>query len=306
MEAPRSDSPRVVGRALAAAGEHRAAGRAAEAELLYGQVLDAEPGNADALYGLGVLRYEQRDDVAARALLAAAAAARPADAEVAAALDAVEAALGAGAAPLAGVSAPAPSFGRRAFRRLAVPTLSALSQRPRIWKYRALSTCLRVHGTPIELQPVLFVGSGEVILGEGVQFGWRTSPLFYTGYCHVEVTGPAARIEVGDRTEFNNNTMLKSEGAGIRVGADGLFGAHVEVFDSNFHDLHPERRHGGTPKMAPVDVGRNVFVGMSVKILKGVTVGDDSVIGAGAVVSASVPSGVIVAGNPARIVGELA
>ena len=57
--------------------------------------------------------------------------------------------------------------------------------------------------------------------------------------------------------------------------------------------------------MAPVDIGENVFVGMSVKILKGVTIGADSVIGAGAVVSASIPAGVIAAGNPARIVREL-
>jgi maltose O-acetyltransferase len=297
--ASRSESPRVVDQALAVAGEHQASGRAAEAELLYEQVLDAEPGNVDALYGLAVLHHERREDAGARRLLEAALAVSPGDARVAAVLAELGPDVG------SPVVAPAPSFARRAFRRFAVPALSAASQRPRIWKYRALSTCLRVSGTPIELQPVLFVGSGEVVLGEGVQFGWRTSPLFYTGYCHVEVTGPAARIEVGDRTEFNNNTMLKSEGPGLRIGADGLFGAHVEVFDSNFHDLDPARRHGGTPKMAPVDIGRNVFVGMSVKILKGVTVGDDSVIGAGAVVSSSVPSGVIVAGNPARIVGEL-
>jgi maltose O-acetyltransferase len=299
--ASRSESPRVVEQALVVADAHQAGGRADEAALLYEQVLGAEPGNVDALYGLAVLHHERREDGQARRLLESALAVSPGDVRV----EAVLAELGP-VAPRGVVSSPSPSFSRRAFRRFAVPALSAASQRPRIWKYRALSTCLRVSGTPIELQPVLFVGSGEVVLGEGVQFGWRSSPLFYTGYCHVEVTGPAARIEIGDRTEFNNNTMLKSEGPGLRIGADGLFGAHVEVFDSNFHDLHPDRRNCGTPKMAPVDVGRNVFVGMGVKILKGVTVGDDSVIGAGAVVSSSVPSGVIVAGNPARIVGELA
>jgi acetyltransferase-like isoleucine patch superfamily enzyme len=303
--ASRSEStPPVVEQALAVAGMHVAEGRADEAVLLYEQVLGHEPGNVDALYGLAVLHHERREDAEARCLLDAAQAVRPGDTRVEAVLAELEPVPAATDAPPR-VSAPSPSFSRRAFRRFAVPGLSAVSQRPRIWKYRALSTCLRVSGTPIELQPVLFVGSGEVILGDGVQFGWKTSPLFYTGYCHVEVTGPAARIELGDRSEFNNNTLLKSEGAGIRVGADGLFGPHVEVFDSNFHDLHPDRRHGGTPTMAPVDVGRNVFVGMSVKILKGVTVGDDAVIGAGAVVSSSVPAGVIVAGNPARIVGEL-
>lgn len=194
---------------------------------------------------------------------------------------------------------------RRVVGHFARPAVEALAQRPRIWKYRVLSTCPCMSGSPIILQPVLFVGPGEVALGEGVQFGWKNSPLFYTGYSHVEVSQPHARIEVGDRTEFNNNLMIKSEGAGIRVGRDGLFGAQIEIFDSNFHDLDPRRRREWTPAMAPVEIGDNVFVGMSAKILKGVTIGADSVIGAGAVVTSSIPSGVIAAGNPARVIREL-
>jgi len=197
------------------------------------------------------------------------------------------------------------SLGRRVANRLTLPALEALAQRPRIWKYRALSSCASVHGKPVVLQPVLFVGSGEIVLGDRVQFGWSRSPLFYTGYCYVEAARPGAVIELGDRAEFNNNLMLKADGAGIRIGADALFGAHIEVFDSNFHDLDPRRRHGGEVRMAPVDIGANVFVGMGVRILKGVTIGADSVIGAGSVVASSIPAGVIAAGNPARVVREL-
>jgi maltose O-acetyltransferase len=196
----------------------------------------------------------------------------------------------------------APVAPRRALR---VPSLSGLVQRPRILKYRALSSCRPRGGEPIVMQPVLWLGPGTVTLGEGVQFGWRSSPLFYAGYCHVEVSSPESAIEVGDRTEFNNNLMLKSEGPGIRIGKDGLFGANVEIFDSNFHDLHPDRRHGGQVKMAPVEIGDNVFVGMGVKILKGSTIGSDSVIGAGAVVAGDIPAGVVAAGNPARVIREL-
>lgn len=198
------------------------------------------------------------------------------------------------------------SLARRLVGRVARPAAEALAQRPRIWKYRLLSTCPRRSGSPIIRQPVLFVGPGEVVLGEGVQFGWKASPHFYSGYCHVEVSRPESTIEVGDGTEFNNNLTMKSEGAGIRVGRDGLFGANIEIFDSNFHDLDPSRRRRtGTQTMAPVDIADNVFVGMGVKILKGVTIGADSVIGAGAVVCSSVPAGVIAAGNPARVIREL-
>jgi acetyltransferase-like isoleucine patch superfamily enzyme len=185
------------------------------------------------------------------------------------------------------------------------PTLEGLVQRPRILKYRALSSCRPEGGPANVLQPVLFLGPGRVRLGEGVQFGWRASPLFYAGYCHVEASAPEATIEIGDRTEFNNNLMIKSEGPGVRIGRDGLFGANIEIFDSNFHELDPARRRGGTPRMAPVEIGDNVFVGMGVKILKGSTIGSDSVIGAGAVVTGAIPAGVVAAGNPAVVIREL-
>src|ERR1700761_5276119 len=197
------------------------------------------------------------------------------------------------------------SLVRRIGRSYVRPAGENTARRPRIWKPPLLSTCRRIEGVPVVLQPVLFVGPGEVVLGDGVQFGWKSSPLFYTGYCHVETTSPEARIEIGDRTEFNNNLMIKSEGAGIKIGKDGLFGANVEIFDSNFHDLHPERRKAGTQQMAPVEIGDNVFVGMSVKILKGVTIGSDAVIGAGSVVSSSIPAGVVAVGNPARVIRPL-
>lgn len=207
--------------------------------------------------------------------------------------------------PASAPADPPLSFKRKVGRRVLRPALEAAAQRPRILKYRLLSTCRNITGTPIALQPILFVGPGEVVLGEDVQFGWRNSPFFYSGYCHVEVINAGARIEVGDRTEFNNNLMLKSEGGGIKIGKDCLFGAEVQVFDSNFHDTDPALRGAGTQKKAPVTIGDNVFVGMGVKILKGVTIGDDSVIGAGAVVSKSIPAGVIAAGNPARVIREL-
>ena len=58
--------------------------------------------------------------------------------------------------------------------------------------------------------------------------------------------------------------------------------------------------------MGRVELGENVFIGDRVMILKGVTIGAHSVVGAGSVVTSSIPSGVIAVGNPARVVRELA
>jgi len=178
-------------------------------------------------------------------------------------------------------------------------------QRPRIWKYRMLSTCPRVSGAPVVFQPVLFLGPGAIILGRGVEFGWSTSVAFYSGYCHVEAALPGAVIEIADGAQVNNNVFVKSEGPGIRIGRNALIGSDVEIIDSDFHDLHPARRRGGRPAMAAVDLGENVFIGDGARILKGVTIGADSVIGAGSVVSGPIPAGVIAAGNPARVIREL-
>jgi acetyltransferase-like isoleucine patch superfamily enzyme len=178
-------------------------------------------------------------------------------------------------------------------------------QRSRILKYRALSTCRQVSGTPIVIQPVLFAGEGEIVLGVGVEFGWPTSSAFYTGYSHLEASFRGALIEIGDGAQINNNAFIKSEGPGIRIGRDALLGSSIEILDSDFHDLDPVRRRGGRPAMAAVEIGQNAFIGDGSKILKGVTIGTDSVIGAGSIVTRSIPAGVLAAGNPARVIREL-
>jgi acetyltransferase-like isoleucine patch superfamily enzyme len=183
--------------------------------------------------------------------------------------------------------------------------LEALAQRPRILKYRMLSTCQRVSGSPILRQPLLLIGPGAIVLGEDVEFGWQRSNSFYTGYCHLEVSTPDSTIEIGEGAQINNNAFIKSEGPGIRIGARALIGSEVTIYDSDFHDLHPDRRRGGQPNMAAVELGENVFVGDRVLILKGVRIGANSVIGAGSVVTSSIPDGVIAAGNPARVIGEI-
>jgi hypothetical protein len=71
-----------------------------------------------------------------------------------------------------------------------------------------------------------------------------------------------------DRVQVNSNAFIKSEGAGIRIADDGLLGSNVEILDSDFHELHPDPRRGGRPKMAPVDIGHNAFVGNAARIVK--------------------------------------
>ncbi len=268
--------------ALAMALERRWAGDLAEAESILRQVLAHMPDEPSALRELCAV-LEAGRDAAAGAAPAPFSIHRLRDALVTAANEALTG-LGRRGEPL---------------------SFHDLVQIPRIWKYRMLSDCERVSGTPIASQPIVLKGAGEIRFGSGVQFGWHAGAQHYSGYAYVEARYPEAVIDIGDRVTFNNGAMLCSEGPGIRIGADAVFGPSVEIVDSDFHDLHPARRHTGTPARAPVEIGPNVFVGGNVKILKGVTIGADSVIGNGSVVSTDVPAGVIAAGVPARVLRSL-
>ena len=172
-------------------------------------------------------------------------------------------------------------------------------QRYRIAKFRFLSDCPNVQGRPTILQPVQFAGRGTIRFNGTVKLGCYPSAYFLSGYTYIEARTPDSIIEIEDGVWMNNNVALVSNGAGIFIGKRTMLGTHVEIIDSDFHDLHPDRRdHPG--KSAKVEIGENVLIGPNVKIFKGVRIGNNSVVANGAVVRRSVPDNMLVFGNPAR------
>ena len=91
----------------------------------------------------------------------------------------------------------------------------------------------------------------------------------------------------------------------MTIGSRCLIGDAVLIMDSDFHNLSATGRHHLPAETSPVVLEDNVFIGSRVIILKGVTIGKDSVIGAGSVVVRSIPPGVIAAGNPAKVIRPL-
>jgi acetyltransferase-like isoleucine patch superfamily enzyme len=172
--------------------------------------------------------------------------------------------------------------------------------RLRVAWYRRLWTCQRVVGRPELRAPVMLAGEGHVRFGQGVILGWEQSPLLLSGYTYIEARGAESRVAIGDRTHCNNGVTIISEATEVSIGSDCFLGPMVQIYDSDFHAVEPERRSAEPPLRAPVRIGDHVFIGASAIILKGVRVGDGSVIGAGAVVTRDVPERSMAAGNPAR------
>jgi acetyltransferase-like isoleucine patch superfamily enzyme len=138
----------------------------------------------------------------------------------------------------------------------------------------------------------------------------------YAG-CSFSV-GKNGRCTVGDFTLLNGALVMAEER--IEIGSHCLISWNVGIADSDFHPLAPAQRiidsHALAPflkdrpprptlRTMPVVISDNVWIGMNAIILKGVTIGENSVVAAGAVVTKSVPPNVVVAGNPAVVTKQL-
>ena len=108
-------------------------------------------------------------------------------------------------------------------------------------------------------------------------------------------------IRVGKRVFINEGCCFQDQG-GIEIGDDCLIGQQV-VFATLNHDRVPERRANMLP--APIRLGRRVWIGAHATILPGVTIGDNAIVAAGAVVTKDVPANVIVGGVPAAILKKI-
>ena len=147
--------------------------------------------------------------------------------------------------------------------------------------------------------------NGRIRIGRGVVInssfesnpvaGERTVLLF---------KGPNALIEIGDRTGISNAMIAAYER--VSIGADVNLGAGCIIMDTDFHPLDLQERIANINiPHRPVTIEDGVFIGTRAIIMKGVTIGRESVIAAGAVVVKNVPPREVWGGNPARFIRVL-
>lgn len=140
-----------------------------------------------------------------------------------------------------------------------------------------------------------------------------SGPNISLGQCATIIGEPAGRVKLGvwgrepDQGELRiGDYVLISPGCRISAGDKIIIGDSVMlangvyITDSDWHDVYDRSRR--SDKVAPVIIKDNVWLGDGSKVLKGVTIGENSIVAAGAVVSKDVPANVIVAGNPAKVV----
>jgi maltose O-acetyltransferase len=131
------------------------------------------------------------------------------------------------------------------------------------------------------------------LFGKGGDTVWMQPPFF----CDYGVN-----IELGERVFFNFNCVVLDV-CPIKIGSYTLFGPAVQIY-TPMHPMNAEQRRL-KEFGKPIEIGSDVWVGGGAIILPGVTIGSRTVIGAGSVVSRSIPEGVFAAGNPCRVIREI-
>jgi acetyltransferase-like isoleucine patch superfamily enzyme len=132
------------------------------------------------------------------------------------------------------------------------------------------------------------------LTGQAVDSSFILIPPFYTEH--------GLNIRVG-KNVFINQTCTLMDMGGIELGDETMLGPGVKLITGG-HGLAPSKRKAYLT-IAPIQIGRNVWLGAGASVLQGVSVGDNSVIAAGAVVTKDVPANVLVAGVPARVLRPL-
>ncbi|AHF15205.1 sugar O-acetyltransferase [Niabella soli] len=110
-------------------------------------------------------------------------------------------------------------------------------------------------------------------------------------------------IELGENF-YSNHNLIILDGAKVTFGDNVFIGPNCGFYTAG-HPVNIEQRNEGLEYAQPITIGNNVWLGGNAVVMPGVTIGDNTIIGAGSVVTKPIPGNVVAVGNPCRILKEL-
>lgn len=134
-------------------------------------------------------------------------------------------------------------------------------------------------------QRITIQGKGRIEIGDGSCLGVYSSPGFKRGEFYLEARHPEARIIIGKEVYINNSAVIIADKSSINIGDHCLIGPNLFCVDSNFHLLDPAKRLSQDYTCKPVTIGKNVFSGEGVKILRGIQIPDNTILAPGEIPS---------------------
>ena len=144
---------------------------------------------------------------------------------------------------------------------------------------------------------------GKIIIGTGVNINSGYQHNAIGGDCRTIIcTSPNSLVEIGENTGISNSAIISFNK--VIIGKNVMIGGSCKIYDTDFHSLDVNVRKMDDNKILskPIEIRDGCFIGACSIILKGVIIGENSVIGAGSVVTRNIPANEVWAGNPARFI----
>jgi len=154
-----------------------------------------------------------------------------------------------------------------------------------------LSRCTRVGRLPRVYGRPRITNLGEIVIGDKFRF-------FSNTVTSEMVAHPGGRLEIGDGVFINYGASLSAHRL-VKIGDGCQLGSYACLMDNDYHSVEDREKPS---ESKPIVLGRDVWLGVRVIVLKGVTIGDHAVIGAGSVVTHDIPANSLAAGVPAKII----
>jgi acetyltransferase-like isoleucine patch superfamily enzyme len=142
----------------------------------------------------------------------------------------------------------------------------------------------------------------EIIIGDNCKFNSskRSIEIGLFKPCNFATIRKGARIQIGKNSGATGSSIIAAKS--ITIGNNVLIGAYCTIIDNDFHNIDPKKRSSNNVAEKPVVIQDNVFLGFNCHVLKGVTIGENAVIGAGSVVISNIPPNSIAIGNPCKVI----
>jgi acetyltransferase-like isoleucine patch superfamily enzyme len=155
---------------------------------------------------------------------------------------------------------------------------------------------------------IIRTNGSKLIIGKDVTLKSSFFSNLIGIYCRTIIVTRSinAEIKIGDHVGISGATIYARKS--IQIGDNTMIGGNVKIIDNDFHPIEIYERHSqdkSKVKEAPVIIGKNCFIGVNALILKGTELGDNCVVGAGAVVAGKFEANTVLAGNPAKVIRKL-
>lgn len=173
-----------------------------------------------------------------------------------------------------------------------------------------LNRCSYGHSLQIRGRMRMFILTkitrNQVVIGDNcsINSALYANPIGGDKQCCFTIL-KGGKITLGNNVAISNSAIVSS--AEIKIDDNVCVGAGCKIYDTDFHSVYPQKRLNGNIDInkKSIHICKNVFIGAHSIVLKGVTIGEGAVVGAGSVVTKNIPNYEIWAGNPAKFIRKI-